>query len=162
MGLRVKTHPNRLHLLQSCFSFFVRIHGQSEPIGSCIILQSCSPCFNLLRVARCCCFFLVFCFLIFASFLYHAEFGSMSPAEALKGLPTYGTDIATARPEARRERNRLEEGQPEVTDMLTNLLQAPVEPSAVFGGVYIGEGLAPSPANWPEKIWQWEFVDMDG
>ena len=69
------------HLLQSCFSFFVSLHGQLEPFGSCIILQSCSfsvstanlscmlantfsslsflsnsfssPRFNLLRVARC-------------------------------------------------------------------------------------------------------------
>ena len=86
----------------------------------------------------------------------------MPPAETLKGLPTYGKNIATARPEARRERDRLEEGQPEVTDMLTNLLQAPVEPSAVFGGVYIGERLAPSPHELARKdlavgvcLWTW-------
>ena len=30
------------HLLQSCFSFFIHLHGQTEPFGSCIILQSCS------------------------------------------------------------------------------------------------------------------------
>ena len=33
------------HLLQSCFSFFVRLHGHPEPFGSCIILQSCSSFF---------------------------------------------------------------------------------------------------------------------
>ena len=70
-----------LFILQSCFSFFVSLHGQPEPFGSCIILQSCSsfstanlscllattfsslsflsnsfssPLFNLLRVARRC------------------------------------------------------------------------------------------------------------
>ena len=70
------------HLLQSCFSFFVCLHGQTELFGSCIILQSCSsfvstanlrcllvttfsslsflsnsfssPRFNLLRVVRRC------------------------------------------------------------------------------------------------------------
>ena len=68
-------------LLQSCFSFFVRLHGQPEPFGSCSLALlsfsvsmanlSCllettfsrprflsnslsSPCFNLLRVARHC------------------------------------------------------------------------------------------------------------
>ena len=30
------------HILQSCFSFFIRLHGQTEPFGSCIILQFCS------------------------------------------------------------------------------------------------------------------------
>ena len=37
------------HLLQSCFSFFVRLHGQPEPFGSCIILQSCSSFFFCLH-----------------------------------------------------------------------------------------------------------------
>ena len=58
----------------------------------------------------------------------------MLPAEALEGIPTCCTDIMGARPEAQREGDRLGEGQPEVTDMLTNLLQVPVEPSAILGG----------------------------
>ena len=37
------------HLLQSYFSFFVRLHGQTEPFGSCIILQSCSSFFFCLH-----------------------------------------------------------------------------------------------------------------
>ena len=31
----------RYHLLQSCFSFFLRLHGQPEPLGSYHLLQSC-------------------------------------------------------------------------------------------------------------------------
>ena len=95
MGLRDITTPtsttplimaniSSYYLLQSCFSFFVCLHGQPELSGSCIILQSCSsfffclhgqpesllaatfsglnylsntlssPRFNLLRVARRC------------------------------------------------------------------------------------------------------------
>ena len=37
------------HLLQSCFSFFIILHGQTEPFGSCIILQSCSSFFFCLH-----------------------------------------------------------------------------------------------------------------
>ena len=36
---------NLLHSCQSCFSFFVRLHGQTELFGSCIIHQSCSSLF---------------------------------------------------------------------------------------------------------------------
>ena len=34
---------------KSCFSFFVHLHGQPEPFGSCIILQSCSSFFFCLH-----------------------------------------------------------------------------------------------------------------
>ena len=71
-----------------------------------------------------------------------------------------GTDIVAARPEAQKEGDRLGEGQSEVTDMLINLLHAPVKPSAISGGVYNGEGLAPVPRKMAKKIWQREFVDM--
>ena len=107
MGLRDKTTPAlttplirtniscavNYHLLQPCFSFFVRLNGQPEPFGSCIFSSlallsstanlSCllattfsnlgllsnslsSPRFNLLRVVRRCfsCFlFSYFCVL---------------------------------------------------------------------------------------------------
>ena len=33
------------HLLQFCFSFFIRLHGQTELFGGCIILQSYSSFF---------------------------------------------------------------------------------------------------------------------
>ena len=57
MGLRNKTTPTlttplvraelcgSYHLLQSWFSFFVHLHGQPKPFGSCNILQSCSSFF---------------------------------------------------------------------------------------------------------------------
>ena len=46
--VRLHGHPELLgnyHLLQSCFSFFIRLHGQPEEFGSSIILQSCSSFF---------------------------------------------------------------------------------------------------------------------
>ena len=33
------------HLLQSCFSFFIHLHGQPEPFGSYHLLQPCSSFF---------------------------------------------------------------------------------------------------------------------
>ena len=39
----------QLPSLQSCFSFFVHLHGQPEPFGRCIILQSCSSFFFCLH-----------------------------------------------------------------------------------------------------------------
>ena len=36
-------------VLQSWFSFFIRLHGQPEPFGSCNILQSCSSFFFCLH-----------------------------------------------------------------------------------------------------------------
>ena len=40
---------SELHLLQSCFSFFVRLHGEPGPFGSHHLLQSCCSFFVRLR-----------------------------------------------------------------------------------------------------------------
>ena len=42
------SRANRIyHLLQSCFSFIVRLHGQPEQFGRSIILQFCCSIFSL-------------------------------------------------------------------------------------------------------------------
>ena len=125
MGLRFKTTPTLTTPLiranMSCpvatifyslaFSFFVHLHGQPEPFGSCIILQfyssfffclhghlSCllatafsslrflsnllsSPHFNLLRVARRC--FMLFSVFLFSHLIFSLSFLCSSVSESV-------------------------------------------------------------------------------
>ena len=87
--------------------------------------------------------------------LHLAGLRTMPPTQVLVGgLLTCGVDTAE------RYEERPAETQAQAV-MANTLLQVQVAQPGLPEGVYIGEGVVPIPRKLAEKIWRWEFMDMD-